>query len=125
MFTILVAKDEEKIKELLTRMLKQIGNTNIDIVKQGEIVKILKEDEIKDLVSLKDKVIQLEESLYNEKKGKLYKAVLEAVEKPLIERILERTEGNQLKAARVLGINRNTMRAKVKRLGIEPGWYKQ
>jgi cellulose synthase/poly-beta-1,6-N-acetylglucosamine synthase-like glycosyltransferase len=48
----------------------------------------------------------------------LYKSILEAIEKPLIEHILERTEGNQLKAARILGINRNTIRTKIKRLGI-------
>jgi two-component system nitrogen regulation response regulator GlnG len=50
--------------------------------------------------------------------------VLEAIEKPLIEQTLERTEGNQLKAARILGINRNTMRAKIKKLGIDAEKFK-
>ena len=54
----------------------------------------------------------------------LYKSILEAIEKPLIEHVLERTEGNQLKAARALGINRNTMRAKIKKLGIDIGKWK-
>jgi len=63
--------------------------------------------------------------LYNEKKGVLYKSLLDIVEKPLIERVLARTEGNQLKAARILGINRNTMRAKIKRLNINPDTYKE
>ena len=55
----------------------------------------------------------------------LYKSILEIIEKPLFEHVLERTEGNQLKAARILGINRNTMRAKVKKLGINTAMYKQ
>ena len=45
-------------------------------------------------------------------------------EKPLIEHVLERTEGNQLKAAKILGMNRNTMRAKIKKLGIDPDQWK-
>ena len=54
-----------------------------------------------------------------EKVGVLYKSVITAIEKQLIEQMLERTEGNQLKAARILGINRNTIRTKIKRLGID------
>jgi DNA-binding protein Fis len=78
-----------------------------------------------DINHLKDKVIELENFLYNQKKGILYKFVIEAVEKPLIERALARTEGNQLRAARNLGINRNTMRSKIKKLGINTEIYKQ
>ncbi len=69
-------------------------------------------------VDLEDKIIELGDSLYQQKEGALYRFILEIIERPLLERVLERTEGNQLKAARVLGINRNTMRAKIKKLGI-------
>lgn len=78
-----------------------------------------------DMVSLKGKVLQLDESLYNEKKGALYKAVLEEIEKPMIEYVLKRTAGNQIRAARILGLNRNTIRVKIKRLGIDPARYKE
>ena len=56
--------------------------------------------------------------------GVLYRTIMDEVEKPLIEHTLERTEGNQLKAARVLGINRNTIRTKIKRLGIDVSRWK-
>lgn len=75
------------------------------------------ENRIKD--AFKEKIIELSESFYREKKGMLYRCILEAVEKPLIEDVLERTEGNQLKAARILGMNRNTIRAKIKKLAID------
>ena len=73
---------------------------------------------------IENKILQLDDSLYKEKQGILYKYVLEAIEKPLIEHALERTYGNQLKAAKILGINRNTIRTKIKKLGIDPNKWK-
>lgn len=74
---------------------------------------------------LEENIIELENLLFSEKRGYVYRVILAQVEKPLIERVLERTEGNQLKAARILGINRNTIRAKIKRLGIQPDKFKR
>jgi DNA-binding protein Fis len=67
----------------------------------------------------------VENLLINTRNGKLYKFVLSAVEKPLIESILEKTGGNQLQAADILGINRNTLHAKIRKLGIEVGRCKK
>jgi len=69
-------------------------------------------------MDIKTKVLELENELFLEKEGILYRSILQVIEKPLIENILERTDGNQLKAARILGLNRNTLRTKIKRLGI-------
>ena len=52
--------------------------------------------------------------------GALYHRALAAFEKPLIEHALGRTGGNQLKAAQLLGINRNTLRKRIGELGLEP-----
>ena len=43
----------------------------------------------------------------------LYGIVLEQVEKPLIEMSLDVCRGNQVKAAKLLGINRNTLKKKI------------
>jgi two-component system nitrogen regulation response regulator GlnG len=52
----------------------------------------------------------------------LHEALLRRIERPLLERVLEHTSGNQLRAAALLGINRNTLRKKLTELGIEvPG----
>jgi two-component system nitrogen regulation response regulator GlnG len=48
----------------------------------------------------------------------LYNTLISAVERPLIEVVLERAGGNQVKAADMLGINRNTLRKKITELGI-------
>ena len=48
----------------------------------------------------------------------LYDRVIREVERPLITLTLQATRGNQIKAAEVLGVNRNTLRKKIKELGI-------
>jgi two-component system nitrogen regulation response regulator GlnG len=48
----------------------------------------------------------------------LYNTLISAVERPLIEVVLERAGGNQVKAADMLGINRNTLRKKITELGV-------
>ena len=52
-------------------------------------------------------------------KGDIHALVLEQVERPLLRLILEKTRWNQVKAADILGINRNTLRKKIHELGIE------
>jgi Fis family transcriptional regulator len=49
----------------------------------------------------------------------LFDVVIEQVEKPMIELALGLQDGNQLKAAKLLGINRNTLRKKIKTYKIK------
>jgi len=52
----------------------------------------------------------------------LYDRCVEALERPLLEATLRATRGNQIKAAAILGINRNTLRKKIVTLGIAGAW---
>jgi two-component system nitrogen regulation response regulator GlnG len=103
--TVLIAKDEERVKRIIDDML-------------------LKDDSSDDLRSLQERVVELGEELFRQKRGTVYKTVLDIIEKPLIEQALARTEGNQLKAARILGINRNTIRTKIRKFGINADKWK-
>ncbi|MEK7286469.1 MAG: helix-turn-helix domain-containing protein [Nitrospirota bacterium] len=49
----------------------------------------------------------------------LYTLLISECEKSLFHLILQETEGNQLKAAKMLGINRNTLRKKIEAFKIE------
>jgi two-component system nitrogen regulation response regulator GlnG len=49
----------------------------------------------------------------------LYDRVLREIERPLISLSLAATRGNQIKAAQVLGLNRNTLRKKLRELDIQ------
>jgi Fis family transcriptional regulator len=48
----------------------------------------------------------------------MYDMVMDCVEKPLIEMVLEQVGGNQTHASTMLGINRNTLRKKMLQHGI-------
>jgi Fis family transcriptional regulator len=49
----------------------------------------------------------------------IYDMVISSVERPLIEVVLHRVSGNQTLAAQLLGMNRNTLRKKIKAYGIK------
>lgn len=59
------------------------------------------------------------DDLDGEKPGHIYNMVMHSVEKPLIEIAIQHTQGNQTQAAELLGINRNTLRQKMKQYQIK------
>jgi two-component system, NtrC family, nitrogen regulation response regulator GlnG len=50
----------------------------------------------------------------------LYHRIINIVERPLLSQAMERCNGNQIRAAKLLGLNRNTLRKKLTDLGIDP-----
>jgi Fis family transcriptional regulator len=57
--------------------------------------------------------------LDGERPAGIYDMVISCVEKPLIEVVLHRVGGNQTQAAELLGMNRNTLRKKIRAYGIK------
>lgn len=48
----------------------------------------------------------------------LYELILKQIEEPLLSVVLEKTRGNQTKCAQILGLNRGTLRKKLKTYGL-------
>ena len=75
-----------------------------------------------DSLSLEEVIRHKLEDYFERTKGvdvdNLYSLVVERVERPLIELTLRKTQGNQVRAAEILGINRNTLRKKISELNI-------
>ena len=83
--------DQEKIKDDNNRLIENIF-----------------EEKFRDFIS---KMCTLD-------RGNLYELLIKGIEKPLIKLVLEETNGNQIKAAGILGINRNTLRKKMSDLKL-------
>ncbi len=68
--------------------------------------------------SLKDSVARAMSDYFTQLDGQptrdLYQLVMEQVESPLLEAVMAYTRGNQSKAAEMLGLNRGTLRKKLK-----------
>ena len=73
--------------------------------------------------NLPDNIDTLLDQYFNDLDGDkptaIYEMVINTVEKPLLLYIMNRTEGNQSKAAKMLGLNRNTLRKKLKQYNLD------
>ena len=52
--------------------------------------------------------------------GRVYRSVMARMELPLLRHALDLCGGNQLKTAKLLGINRNTLRKRLRSMGLLP-----
>jgi Fis family transcriptional regulator len=65
--------------------------------------------------SVKQSLERYFHDLNGEKTTGVYDMVIAEVEKPLLDIVMRHAKSNQCKAAEILGINRNTLRKKLKR----------
>jgi len=66
------------------------------------------------------KLLECVRGLREHASANLYDLMIGLVEKPLLRAVLRETGGNQVRAANILGINRNTLRKKLTEHGIDP-----
>ncbi len=68
---------------------------------------------------VKDALEQYFEDLDGQQVSGVYQMVLRTVEKPLLETVMKHTRKNRSKASLILGMDRNTLRKKLVRHGID------
>jgi len=66
------------------------------------------------------KLLECVRGLREHASANLYDLMIGLVEKPLLRAVLRETSGNQVRAAQILGLNRNTLRKKLTEHGIDP-----
>jgi two-component system nitrogen regulation response regulator GlnG len=67
---------------------------------------------------VEQKLAECVRGLGRRESANLYDLMIGLVERPLLQAVLRETGGNQLRAAALLGINRNTLRKKLRELGL-------
>jgi len=104
MAAILLVEDKNQGQNLFTKIVKNAKGT-------GEIPA--------GKVSWEEAVRQILKELIREINGPgIYEHIINKVERLLIAIVMEEEKGNQVKVAHRLGINRNTLRRKIKELAI-------
>ncbi len=97
-------------------MTDSMGENKID-VSSGLNKNVFKDFALEDLVH--SKLESFIDQIQGYEVSDLYPIILERVERPLIQLVLKKTRGNQVRAAQILGINRNTLRKKINHLKIK------
>lgn len=100
---VVFSRDDIIRADAMTGFLERSGDSEPDIHPIGDFAAVL--DEFLDTS--------------HPQQGQVYAQALAALEKPLLRRILRDCDGNQVKAAAMLGINRNTLRKKLVEYDID------
>lgn len=97
-------------------MSEELINTEFLVISsknsQDQVIKKPLRESIKK--SLKSYLLNLDGKYINN----LYELALSELEKPLLDMIMQHTRGNQTQAALMMGINRSTLRKKLKKYGM-------
>ncbi len=108
------------VRELENAIKRAVVLASTDVLAPDDFAFLTNEREPAQAATLEALVTEeTERALRDEHPEDIYRELLSRVEKPMIECALARTEGNQIQAAALLGINRNTLRKKILALGID------
>ncbi|NVB80202.1 MAG: sigma-54-dependent Fis family transcriptional regulator [Kofleriaceae bacterium] len=112
-----------ELKSFARRLLVRVSRSRIEAGDVDEILpKVAARVPLEDLAfeeMVKSKLAGLLARIDGYPVHDLYEKVLARVERPLFDLVLAHTGGNQLKAAEILGLNRNTLRKKLAELGMK------
>ncbi len=108
------------VRELENAIKRALVLSTGEVLTQEDFAFLESEAAEPDAADLLRRLIErdVQNALENRETGEIYRAWLERVERPLLETVLSHTDGNQIRAAALLGINRNTLRKKITDLGI-------
>ena len=108
------------VRELENAIKRALVLSSGEVLTQEDFSFLESESAEPDAADLLRRLIErdVKDVLENRETGEIYRAWLERVERPLLETVLSHTDGNQIRAAALLGINRNTLRKKIADLGI-------
>jgi DNA-binding protein Fis len=124
MINIVITENYQEIITKIEKVIAESGYSLVDEPQSGGALKIIQKlnNDQDDLVNKKLSFLKV---ICNKKESNgVYKDFCAKLEKKVIESALAETDGNKLKAAKILGINRNTLSSKIKRFKIKINQFK-
>lgn len=102
-------QSEKKNGRIVEGARTSSGTTTID---EADLITQLENHSLESIVEIK--ISRFLDQIGDYYPENLHGLMMRKVERPLVAQILQRTGGNQVQAAKILGINRNTLRKKMK-----------
>lgn len=99
----------------------KVGATAIESQFDNDLISKLDSQSLEEIVELK--VSRFFSAIGTNYPDDLHKFIMSKAEKPLIKSLYERSGYNQVRTANILGINRNTLRTKLKSYGITKKYH--
>ena len=120
MGTILLIEDDRNVRSMLEKIFPKDNLKALNTLALGEERYGGKKSGEETPSPVFEEIVRgyLREQLGMESNGSIHEHIIGKVEKILIGLVLEEEKGNQVRAAKRLGINRNTLRKKIKELCI-------
>jgi two-component system, NtrC family, nitrogen regulation response regulator GlnG len=106
------------VRELENAVKRALVLGNSVVLTPDDFAFIREPEAKRDAASLAEQVRREVDAALDDEAAEIYRRTIERVERPMIEAALARTDGNQIRAAALLGINRNTLRKKIVDLAI-------
>ncbi|MEO1045043.1 MAG: sigma-54 dependent transcriptional regulator [Pseudomonadota bacterium] len=114
------------VRELRNAVMRIIAMTSGDTVTQSMVTELLgPASAASDDNAAFEAAVDLLLQRISGDDGDIYASALSLLEKPLLQRVMSRAGHNQIQAAQLLGINRNTLRKKLKQHGLLPETARQ
>ncbi len=110
-----ISQSEKNPHELKQHTTAEVSQRGVRIV-DHQLIEKLDKYSMEEVVELK--ISRFFDQLGNFQPENMHELIVSKVERPLLTQVLRRVGGNQVQAARILGINRNTLRKKMKLLGL-------
>ena len=107
------------VRELENMILRAMVLSSSDYITASDLKGSVREGGAPSFEEAIRSFIQRVFTVEQKEENNLYRVVIESAERILITEVLRRCNFNQVKASKVLGIHRNTLRKKIRELGIE------
>ncbi|WP_456455877.1 sigma-54-dependent transcriptional regulator [Thermovibrio sp.] len=107
------------VRELENMILRAMVLSPGELIKEEDLREKTSESSVPSFEKAIENFVQKVFTVEQKEKNNLYHMVVRSAEKILIREVLKRCNFNQVKAAQVLGIHRNTLRKKIRELGID------
>ena len=110
------------VRELENSLIRALVMSHSEVLAPEDFDFLSKSKQSEDILLSLEGIVKAEVSkVLRSPSPDIYRSLMERIERPMLETVLDHVDGNQVQAANLLGINRNTLRKKILEIGLKQG----